>query len=248
MDYKDFKYEDVGGVRKITISRSNPLNPVTQDVLEEIKDALESSGGKGIFRLGANKAFSAGADIKGFHDLDSRTAYSFALRGHDIMNFFASYERPIIAAMHGYALGGGFELALACDIRIAHPGTVLGLPEITLGIIPGFGGTQRLTRLVGEARAIDMIGRGLRIDADEALHLGVLNYVADDYLGKAMEIAVDFSKKPKQSLKFVKNLVRAEPDDRYALEAEDFGKTFDHPDRKEGVAAFLEKRSPKFSD
>lgn len=247
MEYKEIKIKDSNGIRTITISRQNPLNPITMDLLSEIQDAVRNSGESIIVLTGAGKAFSAGADIRGFLDIDSRTAYSFAMKGHEIMNFFSSYPRPIIAAIHGFALGGGFELALSCDIRVAHPSTQFGLPEIKLGILPGFGGTQRLTELVGETRAMDLIGRGLQFNAENALKMGIVNYVEENYLDRAMEIAADYSAKPRQSLKFIKHLVRSLPDERYNLEAEYFARSFDHPDRKEGVSAFLEKRPANFS-
>lgn len=206
MEYKEIRIKDSDTVRTITISRPNPLNPITMDLLSEIQEAVRNSDERIIVLTGSGKAFSAGADIRGFLDIDSRTAYSFAMKGHEIMNFFSSYSRPIIAAIHGFALGGGFELALSCDIRVAHPSTQFGLPEIKLGILPGFGGTQRLTALVGETRAMDYIGRGLQFSAEEALKMGVVNYVHENYLEKAMEIAEDYSTKPRQSLKFIKHL------------------------------------------
>ena len=246
MEYREISVHDTEEVRTVTMKRDNPLNPITIDLLSEIQEAVNNSGERIIIITGSNKAFSAGADIKGFMDIDSRKAYSFAMKGHEIMNFFNSYPRPIIAAIHGFALGGGFELALACDMRVAHPSTVFGLPEVTLGILPGFGGTQRLTRIVGETRAMDLIGRGLRFNAQEALSMGVVNYIAEDYMQKTMEIAMDFAAKPVQSLKFIKHLVRSRPDDMYTMEAEYFARAFDHPDRREGISAFLEKRPARF--
>lgn len=246
MEYRELKIADDDEVRTISISRSNPLNPITMDLLSEIQDAVNNSGERVIVLTGLGKAFSAGADIRGFLDIDSRTAYAFAMKGHEIMNFFNSYSRPIIAAIHGFALGGGFELALACDLRVSHPATIFGLPEITLGILPGFGGTQRLTALVGETRAMDLIGRGIRFTAPQALEMGVINYMDDNYLVRATEIAHDFANKPRQSLKFVKHLIRSQPGERYGLEAEYFARAFDNPDRKEGVSAFLEKRPANF--
>ncbi|MEM0156584.1 MAG: enoyl-CoA hydratase-related protein [Thermoplasmataceae archaeon] len=247
MVYREIGIEDTDLVRTVTIKRENPLNPITIDLLSEIQDAVNNSGERIIVITGSNKAFSAGADIRGFMDIDSAKAYSFAMKGHEIMNFFNSYPRPIIAAIHGFALGGGFELALACDMRVAHPSTIFGLPEITLGILPGFGGTQRLTKIAGEARAMDLIGRGLRFSAQEAMSMGIVNYITEDYLGKSMEIAVDFASKPIQSLKFVKHLVRSRPDDMYSMEAEYFARSFDHPDRKAGISAFLEKKPARFA-
>lgn len=248
MSYKNIQTRDEGNVRVITISRESPLNPLDMDTLREIRDAISGSGDRVILLHGANRAFSAGADINGFLKLDNNTAGVFAKEGHDIMNFINSYPRPVVAAIHGYCLGGGFELALACDLRVAHPDTTFGLPEINLGILPGFGGTQRLRKIVGETIAFGLISTAARYKADEAYRLGLLNKVSEDYLGEGMKLAKELSKKPKESLRMVKSLVRNHPDDVFEQEIESFGEAFAHPDREEGVKAFLEKREPKFQE
>ena len=248
MSYENIVTKDHGKVRTITLNRKSPLNPLDMDTLREIKDAIATSGSRVILLHGANKAFSAGADINNFMKLDNSTAGIFAKEGHDIMNYIASYERPVIAAIHGYCLGGGYELALACDLRIAHPDTTFGLPEVNLGILPGFGGTQRLRHLVGETVAFGLIATGKRYKADEALKLGILNEVTENYLEVAEKLAEELSKKPKHSVRLIKELVRNKPDDRYEREVDAFGEVFAYPDRKEGVQAFLEKREAKFED
>ena len=248
MSYKNIHVKDDGGVRIVTISRTSPLNPLSMETLREIKDAVLNSGNRVVTLTGANKAFSAGADINGFVGLDGAAAFALATEGHDIMNAIAGYPRPVIAAIHGYAFGGGFELALSCDIRISHPKTLFALPEINLGILPGWGGTQRLRHLVGENVAFDIISTGRRFNAEEAKELRIVNRVTENYLDEAVALAKELAKKPRESLKLVKKLVRYQPDDVFEEEKEAFGLVFNHPDMKEGVQAFLEKREPKFLD
>ena len=248
MSYENIVTKDSGKVRIITINRKSSLNPLDMETLREIRNAIENSGNRVILLHGANRAFSAGADIQGFLKLDNATAGVFAKEGHDIMNSIAAYPRPVIAAVHGYCLGGGFELALACDLRIAHPETTFGLPEINLGILPGFGGTQRLRKIVGETVAFGLISTGKRFKSDEALSMGLLNSVSENYLDDGLKLAEELSKKPKESIKLIKYLVRNHPDDVFEEEIEAFGKVFGHPDREEGVKAFLEKREAKFED
>ncbi len=248
MGYENILVNDKGKVRTVTLNRKSPLNPLDMDTLREVKDAILDSGNRVILLHGANKAFSAGADINNFMKLTNDTAGIFAKEGHDIMNAIASYPRPVIVALHGYCLGGGFELALACDLRIAHPDTIFGLPEVNLGILPGFGGTQRLRHIVGETVAFGLISTGKRFKADEAYRLGFLNEVSEKYLEVAEKLAEDLSKKPKESLRLIKHLVRVAPDDMFEEEIDAFGEVFGHPDREEGVRAFLEKREANFKD
>lgn len=248
MEYENILVKDNGKVRTVTLNRKSPLNPLDMDTLREIKDAILNSGNRVILLHGANRAFSAGADINNFMKLSNDTAGVFAKEGHDIMNTIANYPRPVIAAIHGYCLGGGFELALACDLRIAHPDTTFGLPEVTLGILPGFGGTQRLRHIVGETVAFGLIATGKRYKADEAYRLGLLNELSENYLETAEKLAQDLAKLPKESLRLVKHLVRNSPDDKFEEEIDAFGEVFAYPDREEGVKAFLEKREAKFQD
>ena len=248
MEYENILVKDNGKVRTVTLNRKSPLNPLDMGTLREIKDAILNSGNRVILLHGANRAFSAGADINNFMKLSNDTAGVFAKEGHDIMNTIANYPRPVIAAIHGYCLGGGFELALACDLRIAHPDTTFGLPEVTLGILPGFGGTQRLRHIVGETVAFGLIATGKRYKADEAYRLGLLNELSENYLETAEKLAQDLAKLPKESLRLVKHLVRNSPDDKFEEEIDAFGEVFAYPDREEGVKAFLEKREAKFQE
>lgn len=246
MDFKNVKIEDRENVRIIHIAKESPLNPLDIDTLKEIKDAVYSSGRRVPVITGSAKAFSAGANIKDFLEMDSKAAYKFATEGHDVMNAIASYDLPVIAALHGYAFGGGFELALACDIRIASPDTQMGLTEVNLGILPGFGGTQRLKQLVGEAKAFEMISTGKRISADEAFSYGIVQKVSEKYLDDACELANEISEKAAISLKFIKRLLRKQPDEDFEFEKEMFARLFETEDQKEGVSAFIEKRKPRF--
>lgn len=247
MKLDHIKVEDTISVRHVVLSSENPLNPISMEMIEEIGEAVKDAGTRVIVISGSNKAFSAGADIKSFLGLTPERAYEFASRGHRIMDDLEHNRMPVIAALHGYALGGGFELALACDMRICHPSTKLGLPEINLGIIPGFGGTQRLLRVAGETRALQMITTGSVISSEEALRYRIVNEVTESYLQRSMELAAELSKKPRNSLKFIKDLVRHSDPDYFELEKEYFGRTFGLPDRREGVQAFLEKREPSFN-
>ena len=247
MKFVHIKIEDKESIRHIVLSSENPLNPISMEMIEEIGEAVRDGGTRVIVISGSNKAFSAGADIKSFVELTPERAYEFATRGHRIMDDIEHHRMPVIAAIHGYALGGGFELALACDMRICHPSAKLGLPEINLGIIPGFGGTQRLLRVAGETHALQMISTGSVISAEEAFKCGIVNEITESYLKRSMELALELSKKPRNSLKFIKDLVRHSDPDYFELEKEYFGRTFGLPDRREGVQAFLEKREPAFN-
>ena len=243
---KNIKVEQSGRITKIMINREKSTNPLNIETIEEIEEALKDETRVGVI-YGNNRAFSAGADISLFLDLTPRDAYDFAQKGHDVMNFIQTRKMPVIAAIHGFALGGGFELALACDYRIAHPSTVFGLPEITLGVLPGFGGTQRLLRIAGEGLAFDMISRGRKISAQEALSYGFINEVNENYLDRAMEVAREYESLPVEALASIKELIRKAPDSGFELEKEYFANLFSTDNQKEGARAFLEKRKANFN-
>ena len=238
--------EHSGRVADIQINCKNPMNPLTVEVLEEIGEVLKDEKKIGLIS-GMNRAFSAGANIKAFLDLQPQAAYEFSRRGHDVMNFIAERKMPVIAAIHGFALGGGMELAIACDYRIAHPSTIMGLPEITLGILPGFGGTQRLRHLVGETKAFELATTGKKFSAEEAMNMGILNEITEDYHKKGMETAKQYEKLPVESLGYIKELIRAKHDEAFYLEMEYFGRVFKTENQKEGVKAFIEKREASFN-
>lgn len=242
---KYVKVEEKEHFRLATIATENPLNPLNMDILREVGEAVQDSD-KVVVLTSEGKAFSAGANIKNFTKMDSKEAYRFASEGHDIMNGIASADVPVIAAIHGFALGGGFELALACDFRISTPDAKLGLPEITLGILPGFGGTQRLKAVAGEGRALELVSTGRTITGDEAMKMGIVNKISENYLEEAMKFAEELSGRPPLSLKYAKRLIRSPPDEFYEDEKEKFGVLFNSSDSKEGFDAFLNKRKPKF--
>ncbi|MFG1519847.1 MAG: enoyl-CoA hydratase-related protein [Thermoplasmataceae archaeon] len=247
MQYNYITCEENDGIRILTIKTASDLNPLDVETLEEIKSCISEYNGKTVIITGSKKAFSAGANIKKFVGLEPATAYDFARRGHAVMDFISQYDAPVIAAINGYALGGGFELALACDFRICSPGSKFGLPEITLGILPGWGGTQRLTRIVGETIALDMAGSGRYISAEEALKYGLVTSIVDDPLIFAKEFAKRFSGSAPISFGLIKKLIRNYDSDLMKLEKDYFGKIFETEDSKEGVKAFLEKRKPSFT-
>ena len=237
--------EERDGIRIITIRKENKLNPLDVQTLEDIAGALS---GKPLVTVikGSERAFSAGANIKEFQSLKPEEAYHFAVRGQIALDYIASYERPVIAAIRGFALGGGFELSLACDIRICSPDTRMGLPEVTLGILPGWGGTQRLRRIIGETRAFDLASTGRTIDAGEAKTLGIVNEVSERPEEDAIEIAKVYAKSALVSVGMIKSLIRGKEFDLFDSEKEAFGKIFETEDSREGVRAFLEKRKPSF--
>ncbi|MCL4314216.1 MAG: enoyl-CoA hydratase-related protein [Candidatus Thermoplasmatota archaeon] len=242
---KNIDIQEDRGVRIITIKKDNPLNPLDVETLEDIASAIKSDLMVTIIR-GSSKAFSAGANIKFFKELKPQDAYHFAIRGQNALDFIASYERPVIASIREFALGGGFELALACDIRICTPTTKMGLPEVTLGILPGWGGTQRLRRIVGETRAFEIISSGRMISSDEALSLGIVNAVEEDPDALAMEKARFYAASALKSVAMIKELVRGKRFDMFEREKECFGIAFETEDAAEGVNAFLQKRKPVF--
>lgn len=247
MNYKNIKSELNDGIRIIQISRPSELNPLDIETLEEIEACLKSGSHITIIR-GSTRAFSAGADIKNFKNLAPEVAYSFARTGHRIYNYIAAYDLPVIAAMNGYALGGGFELSLACDFRIGAPDSKIGLTELNLGIIPGWGGTQRLKALVGEQFALYMIATSRILNADEALSHGILLQKSENPFESALELARTLKEKSRKTLKFIKSLVRTVPDEMFEEEMTLFGRSFEGRNSSEGVEAFLQKKKPVFTE
>jgi enoyl-CoA hydratase len=198
------------------------------------------------------KAFVAGADIAEFANFSVEQGKQLSSIGHfKIFNFIENYSKPIIAAVNGFALGGGLELAMACHIRVVSDNAKMGLPEVSLGVIPGYGGTQRLAHLVGKGKAFEMIVTADMINAVDALKWGLANYVTtqDELLAKCFEITSKIATKSPTAIRTAIKVINAGYNNNlngYEVEIEEFGKSFGTGDFKEGVAAFLEKRKPSF--
>jgi enoyl-CoA hydratase len=249
------RYQVEDHVAVLTIDRPDALNALSSEVLFELGVALElaesDSEVRALIVTGSGKAFVAGADIKALRDLsDGFAGREAALAGQDVMNTLAAKPFPTIAAINGYALGGGLELALAADLRVAAPQAKLGLPEVGLGLIPGYGGTQRLPRLIGQGRALDLILTGRHVTAEEALQLGLVNRVADDPLAAAKELAATILKNAPIALGLAKEAVVRGLDvtlnQGLEIEADLFGLAANTDDAREGTSAFLEKRAAEF--
>jgi enoyl-CoA hydratase len=241
-------------VALVTIDRQEAMNALDVSTLTELRDRLRElaeDDTRVVVLTGAGeKAFIAGADIKYMSGLDVDEAKDWGALGHEVGRLLETMPKPTIAAVNGFALGGGCELALACDIRYAASGARLGQPEVNLGIIPGWGGTQRLARVCGLGVAKELIFTGRLVDAGEALRIGLVNAVYDPVLDKARETAALLAAKSPIALRVMKELAnRALAGDHVRnldAEADLFGELFSSEDAKEGLAAFVEKRAPRF--
>lgn len=256
MSYQTLLASLENGIYTITINRPDKLNALNKDVFTDLGAALDEIGSNAAIRsviiTGAGpKAFVAGADISEFNALNKQEAMALAKRGQDIFARIENSSKPIVAAVNGFALGGGCELAMSCHFRVAAENAKFGQPEVNLGLIPGYGGTQRLVQLVGKGKALELLISAHMIDANEAKQLGLVNYVTTaetllDHTRKILELIN--SKAPLAVAACIKaaNAVFDERKDGYALEIEEFGNAFVTEDMKEGVAAFLEKRKASF--
>jgi len=244
------------GIFIITINRPDKLNALSKDVFTDLNKALDEIESnteiRSVMITGAGpKAFVAGADISEFSGLNKEQAMALAKRGQDIYFRIENCSKPIIAAVNGFALGGGCELAMACHFRIASENAKFGQPEVNLGLIPGYGGTQRLVQLIGKGRAIELLISANMIDANTALQYGLVNYVVkpEELLSKTKStLEIINSKAPLAIASCIRaaNAVYDETIDGYELEVKEFGNCFDTEDMKEGTAAFLEKRKATF--
>lgn len=241
----------------ITVNRPDKLNALNKTVIEElgiaIEDAYNNAEIRSVIITGSGpKAFVAGADISEFAALDGSGGKAMAEKGQKkVFDKIEHCPKPVIAAVNGFALGGGCELAMACHFRIASDNAKFGQPEVNLGLIPGYGGTQRLTRLIGKGRAMEMIMTGNMIDASTALQYGLVNYVVpqEELMNKALSIAELINTKAPLAIAGCIKAVNAAFDKNqngYQTEINIFGELFDTADAKEGAAAFLEKRQPVF--
>ncbi|MDB5206490.1 MAG: enoyl-CoA hydratase [Flavisolibacter sp.] len=243
------------GIFTITINRPDKLNALNKDVisnLDKVLDEIESSPEiKGVILTGSGqKGFVAGADITEFLGLSGDEGKALAKKGLDVFFKIENCSKPIIAAVNGFALGGGCELAMACHFRIASENAKFGQPEVNLGLIPGYGGTQRLVQLIGKGRAIELLLTGNMIDAQTALSYGLVNHVVpqEELLNKAKSILeIILTKAPLAISHCITAANAAYSADGYKKESEGFGACFETEDMKEGTSAFLEKRKPLFT-
>jgi enoyl-CoA hydratase len=242
-----------GAVQVLVLDRQEALNAFSPELIDELIGALDDAaadpGVRAVVLTGAGRAFSAGADISRMAQMDVDGARAFAAQGHAMCNRLEGLPVPVIAAINGFALGGGCEVALACDIRLASESMKISQPEVALGIPPGWGGTQRLPRIAGEGFAKRMILTGAMIGPDEALAAGLVSAVhpADDLLDAAVAMGEEIAQKSPSAVALSKRLIHGalgERADRLEAEAEAFAQQFADPERLEGMTAFLEKRAP----
>lgn len=250
MEFVVYEQKDMVGI--ITISREKALNALNSNVLEELDktlDAVNLDEVRCLILTGAGqKSFVAGADIGEMSTLTKAEGEAFGKKGNDIFRRLETFPIPVIAAVNGFALGGGCELSMSCDIRICSENAVFGQPEVGLGITPGFGGTQRLARIVGPGMAKQMIYTARNIKADEALRIGLVNavYPQDELMAAAEKMAGSIAKNAPIAVRGCKKAINdgldADMDEAIVIEEKIFGDCFESCDQKEGMAAFLEKR------
>jgi enoyl-CoA hydratase len=240
----------------VTVDREDAMNALDRPTLEELRGRLaelaEDAGARVVVLTGAgDRAFIAGADIKYMSGLGVEEGTEWGGLGHRCAQLLETMPKPTIAAINGFALGGGCELALACDLRYAASAAKLGQPEINLGIIPGWGGTQRLPRVVGLGVAKELILTGRVVGAEEALRVGLVNAVHDPVLEKAREVAKLLASKAPLALAAIKrttsHALQGDHVENLQREADEFGGLFASEDAKEGLTAFAEKREPGFT-
>lgn len=257
MAFENILFDVQDQVALVTINRPKSLNALNPKTLEELDEAVRRVSQDDALRVlvltgAGEKAFVAGADISEFPKMNPLQARLFAQKGQDVFFALEALPKPVIACVNGFALGGGLELAMSCDFIYASERAKFGQPEINLGILPGFGGTQRLARLVGRAKAKELCMTGEMIDAATALQLGLVAKVfpAETLLEETMKAAKAMAAKSALALRAIKTVVDrgmdADLKTGCALEVEAFGLCFASEDAKEGAAAFLEKRKPQF--
>jgi enoyl-CoA hydratase len=256
MEFKNIVIEKKDAVGIIKMNRPESLNALNIETLGEIRDAVTSLNTdddvKVLIFTGEGKAFIAGADIKQMKDVNEDEAREFCNLGQKIFDIIENLDKPVIAAVNGFALGGGCELAMACDIRIASENAKFGQPEVNLGIIPGFGGTQRLSRLVGKGIAKELIFTGDIVDASTALRIGLVNRVvtAENLLHEAIAMAQKIASKGPAAILIAKSVINRGMDTdlakAFAIERDGFVQCVALGEAKEGMEAFVEKRKPNW--
>jgi enoyl-CoA hydratase len=258
-EYENILVEKDGAIAIVTLNRAKVLNALNGQTIAELECAFfelkTDRAVKAIVFTGAgDRAFIAGADINELAKLDSEQGVEFALRGQRVLELIENLGKPVIAAINGFALGGGCEIAMACHIRLGSTKAKLGQPEINLGVIPGFGGTQRLARLVGEGRCMELVLTGAQIDAQEALRIGLLNRVveADDLMSSARKMAETIAAKSAPivgcCMQATHRGLAGSLAEGLNLEAHLFGLCCATEDKAEGTRAFLDKRKAEFKD
>ena len=261
MEYKTILYEKADRIGTITLNRPKAMNALNSAVLDELSDVLDEIAAdndvKVVIITGGNeKFFAAGADITELETLVTPVdAHAFSIKAQKAIKKLEDFEKPVIAAISGYALGGGCEMSMACDIRIAAENALFGQPEITIGVIPGGGGTQRLPRLVGAAKAKELLYTGAPIDAGEAYRIGLVNKVVPvvSLMEEARKMASKIARQPGVALSITKRVVNdgmnvSNIASALEFESHGFEILFSTADQKEGMKAFIEKRKPVFTD
>ena len=257
MEYTNILVTQENNIAQVTINRPNQLNALNSATIAELSQAfkaLETDKNVRVIIItgSGEKAFVAGADIKEFYQFDVEEGKKLSAQGHQqLFDLVENLTTPVIAAVNGFALGGGLELAMSCHFRIASDNAKLGLPEVTLGVIPGYGGTQRLAQLAGKGRTMEMIMTAKMISAEEAANIGLVNQVVtqEELLPTCQKIAQKIAFNSSTAIASVIKAVNAGFKDGvngYETEIEEFGKCFGTPDFVEGTNAFIEKRKPAF--
>lgn len=257
MNYENILIESEDGLATITINRPSKLNALNRVTIQELHNAFKEADNdqniKVIILTGSGeKAFVAGADISEFADFNVKEGGNLAAKGQELLfNFVENLSTPVIAAINGFALGGGLELAMSCHFRLASANAKMGLPEVSLGVIPGYGGTQRLPQLVGKGRAMEMIMTAGMIDSTQAHNYGLVNHVTEqeELLSMAEKIALKIKRNSSVAIAQAINAVNAnfkDGVDGFKAEIEAFGNCFGTADFEEGTTAFLEKRKANF--
>ena len=255
-DYKNLLVEKKDAAIVLTINREKAMNALNRETVGELHNFISSHWNDNSFSVliitGAGKAFVAGADIAELKELDVQGGIELSARGNWLFKSIQNFPKPVIAAVNGFALGGGCELAMACDIRLASEKAKFGQPEVNLGIIPGYGGTQRLSRLVGRGKAMQLILTGDMIPAAEAHRIGLVDevYPPEELLNKAIEMANTIASKGPLAIRMAKECINRGLDmplsNALDLEKVNFGAVCGSLDKTEGCAAFLEKRKAEF--
>lgn len=255
MNYNTLLTEITNGICTITINRPDKMNALNKDVMSDLHDVFidleKMSEVRSVILTGAGqKSFVAGADISEFVGLDADEGAELARRGQEIFFKIENFTKPVVAAVNGFALGGGCELAMACHFRIASDNAKFGQPEVNLGLIPGYGGTQRLVQLIGKGRALELLMSGNMIDAQTALSYGLVNYVVpqEELLAKTESLlSVINTKAPLAVARCITTANAVYGKNGFEVELESFGECFETNDMKEGTEAFLQKRKPQFT-